>query len=69
MTTPLTRKQLELSETALANRLLVTFDEACHLLCLSRNTVKTLPIPVVRLKRLRLYDVADLRDWIESAKS
>ena len=33
MTTSLTRKQLELSETALANRMLVTFDEACHLLC------------------------------------
>ena len=68
MITPLSRKQLDLSETALADRMLVTPQEACRLLCVSKNTLPRLGIPVVRNGGLRRYDVADLRRWVEEHK-
>ena len=68
MTTPLTRKQLELSETALADRILVTSAEACKLLCVSNMTLRRLEIRVVRDRGLLRYDLADLRKWVREHK-
>ncbi len=69
MITPLGQRQLELSETALADRMLVTPQEACRLLCVSKNTLPRLGIPVVRNRGLRRYDLADLRRWVKEHKT
>lgn len=64
MSTPLTRRQLELSGNALADRMLVSFEEAARLLCVSICTLRRLDIPVVRIGRLRRYDLSAIRTWV-----
>ena len=49
-------------------KLLLTIDEVAEQLGVCARTVRTLPIRIVRVGRLRRYDPRDVMKFIEGAK-